>query len=408
MSSESINNEGQVSNSQLPNGVVVDNFGGIPSVGLLEDIWQERLYEYVGREDYVANYTLKPGSEAFKKYGADFTATIAYTPKEREIFEQTYLSGSKTYGRVRFNETNYRLSKGQIKNLREEGIDVEDIEFVYALPMPRENLYVKDSVRKPHRLEIPLPSDITYRDAVGMLQHIYEECVKNNRELCPHEWNEYFAVKLLYYPDAMTEGEKQMSHESNGHIKEEVFLPMIKIKKEIEGELDNKEEEALGILERRDWRRKLSIFENALSGCGTNIKQIKQKQPQQLAMLFAELMTFRPMRLNTLAHKYAIYLDLEGYLHILLRHVNETSVTYQPIAEKTKLMWNFADFEYAIKGVVGVIADDYDEKRDNQAGRMYWNGDKAIEFGGDYYTLQIAPNGRIDTWYRMKNNILGK
>ena len=43
MSSESINNEGQVSNSQLPNGVVVDNFGGIPSVGLLEDIWQERL-----------------------------------------------------------------------------------------------------------------------------------------------------------------------------------------------------------------------------------------------------------------------------------------------------------------------------------------------------------------------------
>ena len=71
-------------------------------------------------------------------------------------------------------------------------------------------------------------------------------------------------------------------------------------------------------------------------------------------------------------------------------------------------MWNFEDLKYAIKGVVGVIADDYDEKRDNQAGRMYWTGDKAIEFGGDYYTLQIAPNGRIDTWYRMKNNILGK
>lgn len=33
-------------------------------------------------------------------------------------------------------------------------------------------------------------------------------------------------------------------------------------------------------------------------------------------------------------------------------------------------MWNFADFEYAIKGVAGVIAYDYDEKRDNQASRM--------------------------------------
>lgn len=71
-------------------------------------------------------------------------------------------------------------------------------------------------------------------------------------------------------------------------------------------------------------------------------------------------------------------------------------------------MWNFADFEYAIKGVVGVIAYDYDEKRDNQAGRMYWNGDMVIGFGGDYCMLQIAPNGRIDTWYRIKNNILGK
>lgn len=61
-----------------------------------------------------------------------------------------------------------------------------------------------------------------------------------------------------------------------------------------------------------------------------------------------------------------------------------------------------------LKGVVDVIADDYDEKRDNQAGRMYWNGDKVIEFGGDYYMLQIAPKGRIDTWYRINNNILGK
>lgn len=102
--------------------------------------------------------------------------------------------------------------------------------------------------------------------------------------------------------------------------------------------------------------------------------------------------------------------DLEEsvYFGAIDAALNETSVIYQPIAEKTKLMWNCEDLKYAIKGVVGVIADDYDEKRDNQAGRMYWTGDKAIEFGGDYYTLQIAPNGRIDTWYRMKNNILGK
>ena len=393
---------------QLPDGVMMDCFGGIWSVQLLEDIWQERLYEYVGRNDNVANYTLRPESDAFKKYGADFTGTIAYTRKEREALEQTYQSGNKTYGIIRFNETNYQLSEEQIKSLREDGIEITDIVFVYALPMPRENLYIKDTVRKPHRLEIPMPSDITYRDAVGMLQHVYEECVSENRELCPHEWNDYLAFKLLYCPDKMTEGEKQSAHDEKGRVKEKIALAMLRIKKEIDGKLEDKDEEVLQWLARREWVRKLAAFNAALQSSGTDFKQMRQKQPKQTAILLAELMAFRPIRLNTLAHKHAIYLDLDGYLHILLRHVNETSVESQPINEKSKLLWNFDDLTYALKGVVGVIANEYDEKRDNQTGRIYWAGDKDIEFSGDYYTLQIAPNGRVETWFRRKNNIIGK
>ena len=393
---------------QLPDGVRMDCFGGILSVQLMVDIWQERLYEYVGRNAYVANYTLKPESEAYKKYGADFTGTIVYTQKEREALEQTYQSGSKTHGMVRFKETNYQLTEEQIKSLREEGINITDIAFVYAIPMPRENLYVKDAVRKPHRLEIPLPSGISYRQVIGAMQHIYEECVRGNRELCPHEWNDYLAVKLLYCPQMISEDEKQKSHDEDGHIKDDIALAMIRTKKEIEGELTDQEQEALEILERRENARKIITFKTALQGSGTDFKQMKQKQPNQTAKLIEELLTFHPIRLNTLAHRHAIYLDLEGYLHLLLRHVIETSVESQPIADKTKLMWNFEDIKYALKGVIGVIADEYDEKRDKQTGRIYWSGDKDIEFCGDYYALQIAPNGRIDTWYRRKNNLLGK
>lgn len=394
--------------TQLPEGVRMDCIGGILSVQLIGDIWQERLYEYVGRNAYVANYTLKPESDAFKKYGADFTGTIAYTQKEREALEQTYQSGNKTYGIVRFNETNYQLGKEQIKRLREEGINITDIAFVYALPMPRENLYIKDSVRQPHRLEIPIPPNITLRDAVGMVQCLYEKCVKNNWELCPHEWNDYLATKLLCCPDDMTESEKQKSRDENGRIKEEIALAMLRIKKDYVGVLDEKDEEGLKYLARREWGRKLAAFETALQGSGTNFKQMRQKQPEQTAKLLAELMTFHPIRLNTLAHRHAIYLDLEGYLHILLRHVDETSVASQPIADKTKLMWGFEDLSYALKGVVGVIADEYDEKRDNQNGIIYWDHDKSIEFGGDYYALRLSPEGRVMTWYRRMNNVIGR
>lgn len=392
---------------QLPEGVRMDCLGGILSVQLM-DVWQERLYEYVGRNSYVANYTLKPESEAYEKYGADFTGTIAYTQKERETLEQTYQSGSKTYGIVRFNETNYQLSKEQIKRLREEGINITDIAFVYALPMPRENLYVRDSVRKPQRLEIPLPSGISYRQVVEAMQYIYEGCVKNNRDLCPHEWNDYLAVKLLFCPQMMTEDEKQKSHDEDEHIKDEILLSMIRTKKEIDGALTDKEEKALKILERREKVKKLATFKTALQGSGTDFKQMRQKQPEQTAKLMEELMAFHPIRLNTLAHRHAIYLDLKGYLHILLRHVKETSVESQPIAGKTKLMWNFEDLRYALKGVVGIIANEYDEKRDKQNGIIYWDHDKSIEFGGDYYALRLSPEGRVMTWYRRMNNVIGK
>lgn len=393
---------------QLPEGVRMDCIRGILSVQLMGEVWQERLYEYVGRNDYVANYSLKPESNAYKQYGADFTGTIAYTQKERETFEQTYQSGSKTYGIVRFNETNYQLTKEQIVSLRKDGIDITDIAFVYALPMPRENLFINDSVRKPHRMEIPLPLGISYRQVIGAMQYIYEECVRNNKELCPHEWNDYIAVKLLYYPEEMTDDEKRRSHDAEGHIYDDVVLAMIRIKKDIDGDLTNQEQEALKILERREKAKKIITFKTELQGSGTDFKQMKQKQPEQTTRLMAELMEFHPIRLNTLAHRHAIYLDLEGYLHILLRHVNETSVESQPIKSKSKLMWNFEDLTYALKGVVGEIADEYDEKRDKQTGRIYWSGDKDIEFLGDYYTLQIAPNGRIETWFRRKNNLLGK
>ena len=394
--------------SQLLDGVRMECFGGIASIWLLDDIWQERLYEYVGRNDYVANYTLKPQSVAFKKYGADFTGTIVYTQKERETLEQTFQSGGKTYSRVRFNETNCQLDKEQTKSLREEGINIIDIVFVFALPMPRENLYVKDSIRKPHHLEIPLPPDITYRDAVGMLQCIYERCVKANQELCPHEWRDYLAVKLLYCPNGMTDDEKQKSHGETGHVKEEIALAMRKIKKEIEGKLTDNEEDDLKILEEREWTNKLLIFKEALQRSGTSFEQMQQKQPQQLALLFAELIKFHPIRLNTLAHRHAIYLDLEGYLHILLRHVKETSLDLDPIKNKTKLMWNFKDFSYAIKGCVGAIADEYDIKRDCSNRPIYWDGNYSIEFSGDYYALRLDANGRVDTWYRRHNNLFGE
>ena len=71
-------------------------------------------------------------------------------------------------------------------------------------------------------------------------------------------------------------------------------------------------------------------------------------------------------------------------------------------------MWNFKDFRYVIKGVVGVIADEYDKKRDLNDKMIYWKGNHSIEFCGDYYSLYISSIGRVETCFRIHNNVLGK
>lgn len=385
---------------------IIENIGGITSVWLTDDIYTERLYKHIGRYDYVATYTFKQDSASRTKFGEMITGTLVYTPKERESLEQSYLSGNKTYSKVRINETNFELSPDKQKSLKEEGFEITDIESVCALPMPRENLYINNSKRKPSRLEIPLPEGISYEDALLMIQHIYEKNVNKGWNLCPHEWNEYLAVKLLYCPDHLSESERQKAYETNEHIKEDVFRTLLTIKEEILKQLSEEESKALAVLQDREGGRKLTILNDVLISDGSSINLMLKRQPKQLAILLSAVATFRPFRLNTLAHKYPIYLDLERYLHILTRHVQETSVDLQPIAQKTKLLWDFKEFKYAIQGVVGVIADEYDQRRERETGRIYWNREHSIEFCGDYYTLQIDPNGRVEQWHREKNNVI--
>lgn len=392
----------------MNNNIFTFNIGGITTLWIINDIFIENLYENIGRYDYVACYTLKPDSESYNNYGADVTGTLVYTRNERENLEQSYKSGNKNIGKIRINESNLELSEDKRRCLKEDGIEITDIQYICVIPMPHENLYINDTVRKPRRIEITLPDDVSYVGCLSMKQNLYVRCIEENRELCPHEWNEYLAFKYINSPNGLTVDEKQKIYDTDNHIKEEIVLSILCIKKEMMVLSDDRENEALLELKKREWTKKLLIFEDALRNNGTSFAQMKQKQSEKLTLLLVELIKFHPIRLNTLAHRHAIYLDLEGYLHMLLRHVNQTSVSYKPIEDKTKLMWNFEDFEYAIKGVIGVIADEYDKKRDLNDKTIYWKGNHSIEFCGDYYDLYISSTGRVETCFRRHNNILGK
>lgn len=391
----------------MKNNIFTFNIGGITTLWIINDIFIENLYENIGRYDYVACYTLKPDSESYNNYGADVTGTLVYTRNEREKLEQSYKSGNKNIGKIRINESNLELSEDKRRCLKEDGIEITDIQYICVIPMPHENLYINDTVRKPRRFEITLPDDVSYVGCLSMKQNLYVRCIKENRELCPHEWNEYLAFKYLNIPKGLTEYEKQKIYDSSGRISEEVFLSLLQIKKEV-GVLTDKELQAFKTLNQREFDRKLLVFDKALQDSKSSLEQLTEHHIELAAVLLSEVIKFRPIRLNTLAHRHAIYLDLEGYLHILLRHVNETSLDLDFIKEKTKFMLKFEDVIYALKGVVGVIADDYDIKRESNKGQIYWSGKKSIEFLGDYYDLRLDANGSVKTWFRRHNSILGK
>ncbi|WP_310594491.1 hypothetical protein [Flavobacterium sp.] len=361
----------------------------------------EEIYALVGKQDKTATVSFRYNSDSYKLYGQHVTVVFVYTQKEREELDKI-LDLKEDFIRNGYVKARYLgrdLSEELTAKILTEGINSEDItEILYFIHSEKNTFHSKEK-RTIKTINIPITLQENGKD-FDWIYGFQKRLVKDNIGFSPYEKASYLAAKYYYEPNNITEEEKQEVFENENQLKEEIEWHYLYIKY-MRKEISPEEEEKLSILLSKKKRKSFLLLDKYLIEAGSSAKKLNEKNLEKAAEIFEKIIHFKDKKLNS-SGKKAIYINVEGYLHIYMRHVEEMKVTKQ-FEDKDNFQWKEEDVFTVIKHVIQSANDDiqsFFEKNPN--GRYSKYGDQSLYFEGDYYTFHIEKDGRISTFHKNK------
>jgi hypothetical protein len=361
----------------------------------------EEIYVLVGREDKTVGLTFSYDSEAFRLFGPFLTVVFLYTQKEREELDELVLNTpfSKS-GYLKARNLVDKLTKEQEDHLKTKGIHSEDIVEIFYFRAPEKNTFHSTEKRTIHTIEIPFRSLPKGRD-YDWMYGFKKQQIAEGIGLCPSERYMYLAGKLYYEPDTLTEGEKKEAFvEGTKTLKAEIEWEFLGIKY-MRQEIEEAEKKRLAEMLAAEESAKQDLLDKYLQQAGSSLKKLAKDNIDQAVELYRKVMAFKERRLNVIG-KVPIYIDLDGFLHIYMRHVEEFKVT-DHFEDKDNFQWEEED----VYGVMANVVKDVDEEIQDffykNTGKRYSRyGTQSIYYQGDYYTFHVDANGRVATFHKNK------
>lgn len=363
----------------------------------------EEIYLLVGRDDKTAGLTFKYGSDSFKKYGDHITVVFLYTQKERETMDELVkenpfkLSGYLRARALVHNE----LDVDKIQLLETEGIHSDDIVEILYFTAPEKNTFHSKEKRTIKKLTIPMTVLPKGRD-LDWMYGFSKRLVTDNVGLSPRERAFYLAGKFYYEPDELTDAEINEIFPTEDSIMveeiEQEFLGM----KYMREDISEPEKKRLAELIGKKERQRLNLLDVYLQQAGSSLKKLATENIEKAAELYLKVSHFKDRRLNTLG-QLPIFIDLDSFLHIYMRHVEEMQVN-KHFEHKDNFQWNEEDVLSVMQHVIEKYNDeiqDYFLKFPDKRYSRY--GSHSAYFEGDYYTFHIEPTGRVSTFHKNKN-----
>lgn len=357
---------------------------------------QEEIYDYAGAKDCVAILTLT--HESAKVYGESLTVTFVYYQEERIALEKD-ITALNDVSNVKARELLGKLDDVLYTKLFKDGIPTKDIVEMLVGPATEEhNTYGSSLMREPKVMEIPIESEGKVSDInfmYGALCHFIADGIK----LTPEEHNEYLAYKILLEYDELTEKEKEEIFDKNGVIvNQEVGYFWLLCKKAI-GKLTKSNELDLKLLTQNRIDSRIVLANKELLNMGLSFEKLAKKYPEKAALLFSKIVNFREHRYNVVG-KHLLYMSFESFLHIYLRHVQELAVENQ-FVERSKFQLAEKDLNATMDLVLGALNDEYQAyKNEHPNKRFFRKGKMAYYYNGDYYDIDILPDGQIGSFYK--------
>ena len=358
---------------------------------------QEDIYRLCGRDDATTIISLRPGSDGFLAYGGDVTVNFVYTHKERKSLEQNPASLDDT-PRVKAKALLLDNTDHKAVQLLNVGVNTHDIIELHVLPATKsENAFYSSEIRSPYILDIPFRAEGRGRDIIWM----YDSLVKYREKgvaLTPDETSEYLAYKLILDKDGMSERESNEVFDNYGFINNDNVEWIYLIWKKEAGILTEIEKHKLDILKDTRIKERRDKLNELLKGVG-GLESISHKFPDKAELIVNKTLHFRQHRYNLVGH-HLLYLDLDGFLHIYLRHVEELRMPGF-YTNRTRFQLAENDVEIVLSHVMEDLNDEYQSFRDKYPDRDYRKyEDQAYYYNGDYYTLRVKPDGRITQFYK--------
>ena len=361
---------------------------------------QEEIYAYAGAKDCVATLTLSQKSA--KVYGETLTVAFVYYQKERIALEKDK-TALNDISNVKAKELLGELDSSLHAQLLKDGVPTKDIvEMLVGPETEDQNTYTSSHLRKPKVLEIPFESkgngdDIRFM--YGALCHFISDGI----ELTPEEHNEYLAYKIVLEPEKLTEKEKAEIFDENGKIVNQEVAYFWLMWKNNAGQLTEKNKEDLMQLAKNRIANRFELADKELENMGLSLDKLVKNYPEKANLLISRIINFHERRYNIVG-KHLLYMSFKSFLHIYLRHVKELTVENQ-FGERSKFQLAEKDLNATMNIVLDALNDEYQKYKDEHPNnRFFRKGNMAYYYNGDYYDIDILPDGQIGSFYKRIDN----
>lgn len=360
---------------------------------------KEELYNLVGKYDYTTNITLRSNSESAMLYGKYLTVIFIYTQKEREEYEKKSQDSENkgVYGVVKLKKLLFDFND-YTTDLKIIEINSKDIIDISYFPYTEScNMFNCKDKRKINTIKVETNILHNGNDIIWIYAFL-NKMKENDIALCPEDEIEYLAYKMILYPTELTEKERGRIYTCDNMMDKDVAYKYLNYKFHA-NKISNKEIKLLANLIVNRYMARLDILNKHLKELGTNVQKLKKENPQIANLLINRVQQFHEIRYNSIG-KYPLFLDLKGFLHIYLRHVEEVQIG-NSFSQKDNFQFKETDLKNVMNHIFHAINDDYQNYKNGKPNKEYRKtGAQSYYYNGDYYGIYINNDGSIASFFK--------
>lgn len=361
----------------------------------------EQIYKLVGKEDRVSTLTLKEGSSALQIFGDLLTVIFIYNQSEREEMDRLIKDEkSNNHGWIRAKYLGHELETDKIEQLLVVGINTEDIIDIFYFPSALKTNTFHSTKTREIKKHIITMETLPKGGDLGWMYGFQKRLAEDSIGVSPQERCFFLACKLFCEPENLSDQELKEVYGVDGSILRSIESEFLQIKHKHE-EIGEDEEQRLNDLFQIKYEEIVQKLDYYLIEAGSSLKKLSARNPSQAKGLLTKALHFNDKRLNVNG-RYPIYIDVDSFLHIYMRHVEEFKIN-KHFEHKDNFQWEEDDVFLVMGNVIREIENDYQIFREENTSLKYSKyGNQSIYFEGDYYTFHIESNGRISTFHKNK------